>query len=240
MDGLTSHFNHFNHDQFQKVKCSLNTKDHLTTMSGSERREAGGVSARLLALSDEAKAQAEVKPLDPIGDAIAQMEKLFPLTPLTLYEVDVKQKAPRGVWLTAELDKYKSSNGITEDTKPSEEMIRKQIFLPAADQPGFQEPIKSWEEVRGDHKLPDLDEETKKTLPDEENEPREQPKVYRDWFNTHQYVTEFEDLAKPVKLVQEFKLEDKENPVKVCQEWVENNNNMDGDIILNYKDGVVR
>ena len=149
-------------------------------MSGSERRDAGGVRARLLAISSEA----DVKPHDSARDTIALMGKEaeqgnhFPIE--TVYDVDVEQKAPRGSWLTAQMENYKSSNGITEDTEPSEEMIRKQIFLPAADQfHEFQEPIKKWEKVSGDHKIPDTSEEKRKTLPEDENEPREHPKVYR-------------------------------------------------------------
>ena len=166
-------------------------------------------------------------------------EKDFPIE--TFYDVDVEPKAPRGSWLTAQMELYKSSNGITKDTKPSEEMIRKQIFLPAADQfHEFQEPIKKWEKVSGDHKIPDTSEEKRKTLPEDENEPRAQPKVYRDWGLLSHYVTEFEKLSKPVKLPKEFKCEDKENPVKVCQQWVVVNNNKEGPIILTDKDGVVR
>ena len=215
-------------------------------MSGSERRQAGGVSARLLAISSEDGAEADVKPLDSVRDAISQMGKfaeqgkLFPME--THYELDDGQKAPRNTWLTAEMQNYKSSNGITEDTQPSEKMIRKQILLPnlPADQlHEFQEPIKQWKEVHGDHKIPDTTEEKKLTLSEDEKTPRDHPTVYRFWSNTFQYVNEFDKL-KPVKPIKVFKLEDGENPMRLCQEWVEDNNNMEGPVILANKDGIVR
>ena len=189
---------------------------------------------------------ADVKLHDLTRAAIAQLTQAaergeeIPLGPVL--EVEEQQKAPRGVWLTAELENYKRSMEITEVTEPTEEMIRKHILLPKipVDQlESFKEPIREWEPVSGDPKLPNMDENTKKRLTDKQDEPREPPEIDRGWFNISQYLEKFgkeKVVAKPVK---EFKLEEGENPVKVCREWVENNNSKEGPVILNYKDCVV-
>ena len=69
-------------------------------------------------MSGDNGALADVQIYDLFRVAIAEMEKAteqgeeIPLGPV--YEVEVQQKAPRGAWLTVELETYKRSKGITE------------------------------------------------------------------------------------------------------------------------------
>ena len=58
-----------------------------------------------------------------------------------------------GEWLEAKMQEVRAELGITSDTLPTPELIKRQILLPSPDVP-FSEPIKQWETVTGPPKLP--------------------------------------------------------------------------------------
>ena len=61
-------------------------------------------------------------------------------------------RALRGRWLKEKMDEEKLRLGITEDTVPTDEMIRRQILLPTSGSQ-FIEPITVWETTSGPLKL---------------------------------------------------------------------------------------
>ena len=68
-------------------------------------------------------------------------------------EAEAESKPERGVWLSEKLEEFKRSEGITEDTEPTIELIKLQVCLPKfkteQDRLDFKEPIRQWEEVTG-------------------------------------------------------------------------------------------
>ena len=68
-------------------------------------------------------------------------------------EAGEEKKPESGVWLKKEMEEYKLRKGITEDTVPTEELIKLQVCLPKIeteqDLLDYKEPISVWDDVTG-------------------------------------------------------------------------------------------
>ena len=103
------------------------------------------------------------------------------LAALSREEEEVDEKPERGGWLRQQLEELKLREGITEDTKPSEDLIKQQVCLPKfeseQERGDFKDPILQWEVVTGEVKQllpPSWD---RNVLPEEEILERPEPPV---------------------------------------------------------------
>ena len=87
-------------------------------------------------------------------------------------EVGEEKKPEKGAWLRQKMEEFKLRQGITEDTKPTMDLIKLQVCLPQIkteqDEKDYKELLK-WENVTGE-KVPLPPSWARSNLPEEEEE----------------------------------------------------------------------
>ena len=130
-------------------------------------------------------------------------------------EAGSPRRESRGEWLEARMQELRTEEGITDDTVPTPELIKRQILLPSSDAP-FSEPIKQWEAVPGPPKLPGFRER--------QSTEGEEELVLAPPGPTHLYIENFDSVKDPVPQIAMEEVPQRKEEFNRFMENVLNNN----------------
>lgn len=148
---------------------------------------------------------------------------------------EVEEVVEKGAWLR----EFMLSEGITEDTQPTRDLIRRQVCLPKCgteeERKAYRDPILQWEVVTGagaGRHVPAWD---KKTLPEEEILERPPPSpVDKKVFSTGQWL-----LAAPTIVKEEIMNNNGEIKLPKKEEVLSNNDLDDREVVAVFDSSCV-